>query len=139
MASLKVKLRYKLLTELRKKKMVERGDKQSEGFEGGSRDIGLAGQIKRKWKGATFQRRHATMKPGISSIDVYHAINMPVPTAISLQLERRGREEPAKGVWLINSKGDNGRVRFHAFYQGFAFILCCCCCCCVSALGGGQN
>lgn len=96
MASLKVKLRYKLLTELGKKKMVEREDRQSEGFEGGNKEMGLKGQIKRKWKGATFQRKHATMQPGISSIDFYHAINMPMPTTISYQLERMRREEPAK-------------------------------------------
>ena len=40
-------MRYKQIGE----KIEERGDEESEGFEGGSREIGLEGQIKRKWKG----------------------------------------------------------------------------------------
>lgn len=36
---------------------------ESEGFEGGSGEICLRGQIKRKWKGAVFERKHATMRP----------------------------------------------------------------------------
>lgn len=40
--------------------MVERGDKKSEGFEGGRKETGLKGQIE-EIAGAAFEGKHTTM------------------------------------------------------------------------------
>lgn len=53
------------------------------------------------------------------------------------------RESQPKGGGLMNSEGENGRVRFNVSYQGFVFIFyrCCCggCCCCMCALAGRKK
>lgn len=125
-ASFKVKLRYKLLTELGKKKMGERGDKQSEGFDGGSREISLGGQIKRKWNGQHLKGSIPQCRQGFP---VYISIMLSTyqcqPQYHTSSKDREERSRP-KEVRLINSKGENGGVRFHAFYQGFVFLFGCC-------------
>lgn len=53
--------------------------------------LSLTGEIERKWKGAAFESRHPTIQQGISIMDFYDTINMPVPTAI-LYHRVRGRQ-----------------------------------------------
>lgn len=72
----------------KEKKEVERGDTESEGSGVGRREIGLGGEIKRKWKGAEFERKHTYNAERISGMDFYHAINMRVPGAISHQQDK---------------------------------------------------
>lgn len=72
----------------KEKKEVERGDTESEGSELGRKEIGLRGEIKRKWKGAESERQQTYNAARVSNMDFYHAINMRMPGVISHQQDK---------------------------------------------------
>lgn len=56
-------------------------------------------------RGAALEMKHTTMQPGISSVDVYHVINVPVPSAISHQFkDDRGETNERERDRFMNAK-----------------------------------